>query len=69
MKIPSKVAEKMLNITPAFRHFHDHRIDPAYGDRYFKRLPDGLAVPIDRYEERLRAYRAAEAQPGEEDGP
>lgn len=63
------VAEMVLNITPAFRHCHDHRIDPAYGERYFKRLPNGLAVPIDRYEDRLRAYREAAARRGTEDAP
>ena len=55
-----KVAEKLLGITPAFRHFHDHRLDPAYGGRYFIRLPDGTCVPLDQYEERLKAYREAE---------
>ena len=65
----SKIAARLLHITPALRHYHDHRLDPAQpapeesgGGRYFMRLPNGIAVPIDQYEEKLRAYWEAEAQ-------
>ena len=36
---------------------HNHRLDPAYGGRYYMRLPDGTRVPIEKYEARLQTYR------------
>ena len=65
----SKPVHDLLGITNAFRHFHDHRLDPAYGGRYFMRLPDGTCVPFDQYEERLAAYRARSADRPFSDAP
>ncbi len=51
------IASRMLSINQAFRHFHDHDIDPAYGGTYYMRLPDGTRVPIEKFEARLAEFR------------
>lgn len=56
----SQGASGVLGISQAFRHHHNHRLDAAFDGRYFMRLPDGTRVPLDRYDERLAAYRAAQ---------
>ncbi|MEM8557107.1 MAG: hypothetical protein AAGG50_04710 [Bacteroidota bacterium] len=58
-----------LGVTSALRHFHDHRLDPAYGGQYWCRLPNGVCVPMDKYEERLAAYYAERERTGQSGRP
>lgn len=55
-------ARLMLHVTPLYPHWHDHsQFDLAARGRYWRKLPDGTPVRIERYEEARLAYEEAQA--------
>ena len=55
-------ARLMLHVTPLYQHWHDHeQFDLAARGRFWRQLPDGTPVRIERYEEARLAYEEAHA--------
>ena len=52
-----RILDKRLNITGAFKHAHNHRLDSVFDGRHLKRLPDRSLVYGEDYERKLKEYR------------